>query len=83
MPWVWLRSICNCRFLDQHSSVGVPLSQCIGTEKAFNFVSLLNHMRAVAKTNKIRKASLKSLSRRLWEKREVEQGSGGMLAWVS
>lgn len=63
--------------------MGVPLSPCIGAEKAFNFVSLLSHMRAVAKSNEIRKAFLKSLSVSLWEKREVEQGSGGMLVWVS
>lgn len=63
--------------------MGVPLSPCMGAEKAFNVVSLLSHMQTVAKSNKIRKAFLKSLSVRLWEKREVEQGSGGMLDWVS
>lgn len=64
--------------------MGVPLSPCIGAEKVFNFVSRLSLMQAVAKSNKIRKAFLKFFFPvRLWEKREVEQGSGGMLVWVS
>lgn len=65
--------------------VGVPLSPCRGAEKAFNFVSLLSHMLAAAKSSEIRKTlkGLNSFSVQLQEKREVEQGSGGMLIWVS
>lgn len=63
----------------------VPLSPCRGAEKAFHFVSLLSHMRAAAKSSEIRKAlkGLKSFSVQLQETREVEQGSGEMLVWVS